>query len=89
MLCNHDNGKENTGGLKCESLCPEECKRQGCFDIINQNITRAVGRAVFASSSMCKWTALSLVVQFLLPGDCRQPGGGQGPCHCPEVLTEA
>lgn len=37
MLCNHDNRKENTGGLKCESLCPEECKRQGWFDIINQN----------------------------------------------------
>lgn len=37
MLCNYDNRKENTGGLKCESLCPEEYKHQGWFDTINQN----------------------------------------------------
>lgn len=79
MLCNQDNGKENTGGLKCESLCPEECKRQGCFDIINQNFTRAPGRALFARSSMCKWPALGLVAQFALPGHHRQPGQAGGP----------
>lgn len=50
MLCNHDNGKENTEGLKCESLCPEECKHQGCLDITNQNFTRAPGRAASACS---------------------------------------
>lgn len=36
MLCYHDNRKENTGGLKRESLCPEECKHQGWFDIITK-----------------------------------------------------
>lgn len=50
MLCNHDNGKENTEGLKCESLCPEECKHQGCLDITNQNFTQAPGRAASACS---------------------------------------
>lgn len=79
MLCNQDNGKENTGGLKCESLCPEECKRQGCFDIINQNFTRAPGRALFARSSMRKGPALGLVAQFALPGHSRQPGQAGGP----------
>lgn len=88
MLCNHDNGKENTGGLKCESLCPEECKRQGCFDIINQNFTRAPRRAAFACSSMCEWPALGLVGQSPPPGHRRQPGGGWGTCCGPGVLAE-
>lgn len=55
MLCNHDNGKENTGGLKCESLCPEECKRQDCLDIINQNFTQVPGRT--ASAHFFTWYA--------------------------------
>lgn len=56
MLCNHDNGKENTEGLKCESLCPEECKHQGCLDITNQNFTQAPGRA--ASACSFKWCTI-------------------------------
>lgn len=55
MLCNHDNRKENTGGLKCESLCPEECKRQGWFGIINQNSLSTPERGPHLLLQMCKW----------------------------------
>lgn len=48
MLCNRDNGKENTGSLKCESLCPEECKHHKRLDIINQNFTQVPGRTASA-----------------------------------------
>jgi len=79
MLCNHDNGKENIGGLKCESLCPEECKRQGCFDIINQNFSQVPRIAALAQCSTCKWTALGSWCSFPFPGTTRSWGEAEGP----------
>lgn len=42
MLWNDDNGKENTGGLTCETLCEQEYKPCGCFAIINQHFNMGV-----------------------------------------------
>lgn len=88
MLCNHDNRKENTGGLKCESLCPEECKRQGWFGIINQNSLRTLPGEEPSPSPPCangnphRWRAFLLLGTtgtVWTPGTLSNPWGpGRG-----------
>lgn len=87
MLCNGDNGKENTGGLKCKSLCPEEREHQGCFGIINQNFTKCPGEQASPAPPCANGQPQA--------SWCSSPswapqaaGGGQGSCCGPGVPTE-